>query len=141
VENGAKFSASFVLNGELTRLLAQIFEGTNKHVNVWHFLTCCAHLFKYKLSEVFDLTSSSTLSSEVKILDDKVNEKPEENELTVLAFKDGSKPFQSSNIPTRTLFVLSEMIDEFLLNVYAICLRVIKDYKVGLIFVYSINKG
>jgi hypothetical protein len=112
IEKGARFSKSFIINNELSKLLSQIFDGPNRDVDFLHFLTCCNYLFKFKLTEIFELEDDC--DNKFVII---CNEKTENNKKLLKVCFDKQE------------FNLIEMIDEFIIQVYLNCLKVIKDYK------------
>lgn len=113
IEKGARFSKSFIINNELSKLLFQIFDGPNKDVDFLHFLTCCNYLFKFKLTEIFQLADDCD-NKFVLISNEKSN------------INDKELP---KGLVNKHQFNLVEMVDEFLMQVYLNCLKVIKDYK------------
>lgn len=125
IENEGKFSKNFVENNGLSRLLAHTFSGQNKDIFFRHFLSCFCFLFRFKLNEIFfysdkrpDLKSSKlqTYSENLQLNDEKKENYEshcKKNELELF--------YQLSD--------MEKSIDEFLLNVYVISQKVIKDHK------------
>ncbi len=118
IENKGKFSKNFIQDNGLSKLLAQTYVGQNKDIFFRHLLDTFCYLFKFKLNEIFfhdehwynfNLIEKS-LSEVIK---NETNLKNKHSQL-------------ESNCK---LFDMEKTIDEFLLNMFVISQRVVKDHK------------
>lgn len=134
VENGARFSISFINNNGMCKLLTQVFTGPNKDADFVHFLSCTNYLFKFKLDELFvystrpssSLSGSSGASSPSTSIS---SLSASQESLLLMITQKGMLLSDANDLALSKASDLSNMIDEFLFKVYLLCLRVIKDYK------------
>ena len=133
IENGAKFSPSFISNNGLSKLVIHIFSGPRKDSDFVHFLYCCCFLFKFKLNEIY-LNSNDISLEEIKSLNQ------DKNIISIGPVNDCSKYIdidQQSNKSCKISIskvhrehqVMQRNLEDFLLKIYAFSLKVIKDYK------------
>lgn len=125
IERNAKFSKNFIQNNGLAKLVSSTFTGTRKDIDFVHLLYVFSYLFKFKLCEIFYHESATTTSTSsyansvcslvpVDLGSCAMNEEKDFNKCLELSCK---------------LFDMERTIDEFLLKIYLISQRVIKDYK------------
>ena len=124
IVNGCRFSLNFILNNGLSKMLLQIFSGAEKDTDFVQFLYGCNFLFKYKLNEIFSLSNSKSAGNE-DLNTTKTNVNTEE---ATSKYNRKMSTELSEQLQLQT-FSLTKMIEDFLLNVYTACLKVIKDFK------------
>ena len=130
IENNAKFSKNFIQNNGLSKLLTETFTGPSRDAEIVHCLYCFNFLFKYKLREIFfyDIKTSTSKS-------DSFNMSIESDSKETYPILEDCKEedilnnSQDSLEMICKLFDLEKTIDEFLLKIYIISQRVIKDHK------------
>lgn len=126
IENGARFSISFINNNGMCKLLTQVFTGPNKDADFVHFLACTNYLFKFKLDEMFvydPVNSKSSPTTSISSLT------ASQESLLLMITQKGMMLSDANDLSLSKANDLGNMVDEFLFKVYLLCLRVIKDYK------------
>ncbi len=122
IEKNAKFSKNFIQNNGLSKLVSSTFTGSRKDLDFVHLLYVFSYLFKFKLCEIFYHESTSPGSfcnSTNSLAKDTSSDAIDEIE------KYSNKCLELSC----KMFDMERTIDEFLLKIYLISQRVIKDYK------------
>jgi hypothetical protein len=110
IDNGARFSANFLVQNGLVNLVGQVFTGANRDADFVQLLYCITFLFKFNLSDIFSENDFAKFSpNEAETI--KFN-----NEIVDESKKDGSVD-------------VNYFLEHFLQKLYTTCLKVLKDYK------------
>lgn len=130
IENNAKFSKNFIQNNGLSKLLTETFSGPSRDTEIVHCLYCFNFLFKYKLREIFfyDIKTSASKSDSLNISIE-FDSKETYPVLDDCKEEDILNDSRDSLELVCKLFDLEKTIDEFLLKIYIISQRVVKDHK------------
>lgn len=126
VENNGKFSRNFIQLNGLSKILLQVFSGTNKDLDFVHFLDCCKFLFVYKLNEIFIVNNNSNC---LKCNSTQDIEQLNKERLIIISNTNNTKYLNESKLKAEIELDLEKAVDEFLFKVYLISMRVLKDYK------------
>lgn len=143
IENGARFSISFINHNGMSKLLTQVFTGPNKDADFVHFLACTNYLFKFKLTELFvydvqppaqttiptTTTPVSSTSSKSASHTSISSLSASQESLMLMITQKGMLLSDANDLALSKANDLGNMIDEFMFKVYLLCMRVIKDYK------------
>ena len=126
IQNQGKFSKNFIQSNGLSKMLSQTFSGPRKDIDFLHFLGCFSYLFKFKLNEMFFYPNLDKCMQSPEALLSKLLSDCEAGEhLKPMTESAGDDFLQMSC----KLFDMERTIDEFLLKIYLISQRVIKDHK------------
>jgi ankyrin repeat protein len=130
IDNGAKFSANFLVQNGLVNLVGQVFTGTNRDADLVQFMYCVNFLFKFKLNELFsnnDFGATSTTNEPGGDLFDTAISRS-----SSLGIVDQFKIVNETcgdNVSAQASIDVNYYLEKFLHKLYLTCLKVIKDYK------------
>lgn len=129
IENGAKFSTNFLINNDLTKILQQIFYGELKNVNFIHYLNCLKFLFQYKIEDLFQIDNFNCKIRLITSKSEAIKESHNADDTTNTEFDTTTTTTTSDCYYKRQQFYVNKMLNELLSKIYAIILKILKDYK------------